>query len=80
MPRRSDAGLIIHEGQVTYSALGLHRVADLGEWWAKETGLPLRLAGNTIRKDLGVRIMRRISRLLRRSIEYGLAHRDAALD
>ena len=74
-----DAGLIIHEGQVTYRRLGLHKVVDLGEWWTGETGLPLPLGGNVIRKDLGVDLMHRISRLLRESIQYGLAHRDDAL-
>jgi 1,4-dihydroxy-6-naphthoate synthase len=75
-----DAGLIIHEGQVTYASMGLHKVADLGEWWAGETGLPLPLGGNVVRKDLGPDLMRRISRLLRDSIQYALAHRQEALD
>lgn len=74
-----DAGLIIHEGQVTYGSLGLHKVVDLGEWWSAETGLPLPLGGNAIRKDLGPELMRRVSRLLRESIAYGLAHRQDAL-
>jgi 1,4-dihydroxy-6-naphthoate synthase len=75
----ADAGLIIHEGQVTYESLGLQRVMDLGGWWLKETGLPLPLGGNVIRKDLGPDLMRRISLLLRESIQYGLAHREEAL-
>ena len=75
-----DAGLIIHEGQVTYASVGLHKVVDLGEWWTGETGLPLPLGGNVIRKDLGPDLMRRISRLLRDSIQYALAHRQEALD
>jgi len=75
-----DAGLLIHEGQVTYKSLGLHKVIDLGEWWTGETGLPLPLGGNVIRKDLGVDLMRRISRLLRDSIQYALTHREEALD
>ena len=75
-----DAGLIIHEGQVTYSSLDLHKALDLGEWWRAETGLPLPLGGNVIRKDLGLDLMRRISRLLRDSIRYALAHREEALD
>jgi 1,4-dihydroxy-6-naphthoate synthase len=75
-----DAGLIIHEGQVTYASMGLHKVVDLGEWWTRETGLPLPLGGNVIRKDLGPDLMRRISRLLRDSIQYALAHRQEALD
>ncbi len=75
-----DAGLIIHEGQVTYETLGFHKVVDLGEWWLRETRLPLPLGGNVIRKDLGPDLMRRVSHLLRQSIQYGLAHRAAALD
>jgi len=74
-----DAGLIIHEGQVTYASLGLHKVVDLGEWWTGESGLPLPLGGNVIRKDLGMDLMRRISRLLRESIRYALDHREDAL-
>ena len=76
---RVDAGLIIHEGQVTYQSQGLHKVVDLGEWWKGETGLPLPLGGNVIRKDLGPALMRRVSRLLRESIQYGLGHRADAL-
>jgi 1,4-dihydroxy-6-naphthoate synthase len=76
---RVDAGLIIHEGQVTYSRQGLHKVIDLGEWWTGETGLPLPLGGNVIRKDLGPDTMRRVSGLLHESIRYGLAHRRDAL-
>jgi 1,4-dihydroxy-6-naphthoate synthase len=75
-----DAGLLIHEGQVTYRSLGLHKVIDLGEWWKEETGLPLPLGGNVVRKDLGPDLMRRISRLLRDSIRYALANREEALD
>ena len=76
---RVDAGLIIHEGQVTYQNQGLHKVIDLGEWWTGETGLPLPLGGNVIRRDLGPELMRRVSRLLRESIQYGLGHRQEAL-
>jgi len=76
---RADAGLIIHEGQVTYRSQGLHKIVDLGEWWSAETGLPLPLGGNVIRKDLGHDAMRRVSRLLLESIRYGLAHRKDAL-
>jgi len=76
---RVDAGLIIHEGQVTYSRQGLHKVIDLGEWWTGETGLPLPLGGNVIRKDLGSDVMRRVSHLLHESIRYGLTHRRDAL-
>jgi 5,8-dihydroxy-2-naphthoate synthase len=77
---RVDAGLIIHEGQITYASLGLHKVADLGAWWLAETGLPLPLGGNVIRKDLGAERMRKISSLVRQSIQYGLAHRRDALE
>lgn len=77
---RSDAGLIIHEGQLTYADAGLHLIADLGEWWAAETGgLPLPLGGNVIRRDLGDDLIRRVSRLLRASIAYGLEHRAPAI-
>jgi 1,4-dihydroxy-6-naphthoate synthase len=76
---RFDAGLIIHEGQLTYADHGLHRLLDLGEWWKGETGLPLPLGGNAVRKDLGDDTIARVSTLLRRSIEYGLDHRDEAL-
>jgi 1,4-dihydroxy-6-naphthoate synthase len=76
----ADAGLIIHEGQVTYDSLGFHKVVDLGEWWLRETGLPLPLGGNVIRKDLRPDLMRRVSYLLRESIRYSLAHREEALD
>jgi len=76
---RVDVGLIIHEGQVTYHRQGLHKIVDLGEWWGAETGLPLPLGGNVIRKDLGHDAMRRVSRLLLESIRYGLAHRKDAL-
>jgi 1,4-dihydroxy-6-naphthoate synthase len=74
-----DAGLIIHEGQVTYETLGFHKVVDLGVWWLRETRLPLPLGGNVIRKDLGPDLMRQVSQLLRESIRYGLAHREEAL-
>ncbi len=77
---RADAGLIIHEGQLTYSSLGLHAVVDLGEWWHRDTGLPLPLGGNAIRKDLGSSAIRRIARILKQSIQYGLDHRAQALD
>lgn len=75
-----DAGLIIHEGQLTYADLGLHLVADLGEWWFEETGLPLPLGGNVVRRDLGEPLISMISRHLHASIAYGLAHRTEALD
>jgi len=75
-----DVGLLIHEGQLTYGDRGLHLVADMGEWWYGETGLPLPLGGNVVRKDLGDELVRKISRHLRASIAYGLEHRVPALD
>jgi len=75
----ADAGLIIHEGQLTYMNQGLHLVVDLGRWWMERTGLPLPLGGNAIRKDLGRATMEEVTRLLKQSIEYGLAHRREAL-
>lgn len=78
--RKAEAGLIIHEGQLTFPTLGLHKVLDLGEWWHRETQLPLPLGGNVIRKDLGRELISRISRILRQSIEYALAHREEALN
>ncbi len=77
---KADAGLLIHEGQLTFEDAGLRLVADLGKWWAKETGgLPLPLGGNVIRRDLGDELMLRVSRLLRASIALGLEHRVEAL-
>jgi 1,4-dihydroxy-6-naphthoate synthase len=75
-----DLGLLIHEGQLTYRDNGLHLVADMGEWWFAETGLPLPLGGNVVRKDLGSDLMSKISRHLRASIDYALEHRAGALD
>jgi 1,4-dihydroxy-6-naphthoate synthase len=75
-----DAGLIIHEGQLTFQNQGLHLVTDLGVWWQERTGLPLPLGGNVVRRDLGPDVIRQISRLLKESIRYGLAHRSEALD
>ena len=75
-----DLGLLIHEGQLTFADRGLHLVADMGEWWFTETGLPLPLGGNVVRKDLGAALIRDISRHLRASIAYGLQHRKGALD
>lgn len=74
-----DAGLIIHEGQLTYSKEGFKKVLDLGEWWHKKTSLPLPLGVNGIRKDLGIDLCKRISRYLQQSIDYGLEHRKEAL-
>ena len=76
----ADAGLIIHEGQLTYADAGLELIADLGAWWAGETnGLPLPLGGNVIRRDLGTDLIERVSSLLHQSIAYALDHREAAL-
>ena len=76
---RYDAGLIIHEGQLTFQNEGLHLVVDLGVWWQEQTGLPLPLGGNVVRRDLGSDTVRRISRLLQESIRYALSHRADAL-
>src|SRR3989442_7171366 len=76
---RAEAGLLIHEGQLTYADRGLHLWLDLGEWWHGETGLPLPLGGNVVRRDLGQALMRDIARDLKASIQYGLAHRTEAL-
>ena len=73
-----DAGLIIHEGQLTYAQAGLELVVDLGQWWKATRGLPLPLGGNAIRRDLGEHIGP-IAAVLLRSIEYALAHRDEAV-
>ena len=74
-----DAGLIIHEGQLTYAREGLHKVIDLGEWWYEETGLPLPLGANVIRRDLGTPKIREITALLKESIQYSLEHREHGL-
>ena len=75
----ADAGLIIHEGQLTYGRAGLHKVVDLGEWWHEETGLPLPLGANAIRRDLGAEKIRRITSLIKQSIQYSLEHREGGL-
>ncbi|RLS53087.1 MAG: ABC transporter substrate-binding protein [Planctomycetota bacterium] len=75
----ADAGLIIHEGQLTYHTQGLTLIEDMGVWWMRETGLPLPLGGNAIRKDLGRTAMEEVTALLKQSIVYGLEHRDEAL-
>ena len=78
---QADAGLLIHEGQLTYAEEGLQKVVDLGEWWAQRTGgLPLPLGGNIIRRDLGPEMIARVSRLLHDSIAYALAHRPDAVE
>lgn len=77
---RFEAGLIIHEGQLTYAKAGLHRIVDLGQWWRSTTGLPLPLGGNAIRRDLGPEVVTQISQALRESIQYALDHREEALE
>ena len=77
--RRVDAGLIIHEGQLTYADQRLQLIVDTGQWWFEHTGLPLPLGANAIRRDLGDAAIHDVHRLLRQSIEYGLEHRDEAL-
>jgi 1,4-dihydroxy-6-naphthoate synthase len=75
-----DAGLLIHEGQLTYHEQGLGKVVDLGDWWKKETGLPLPMGGNVIRRELGPDLQRQVSYWLHRSIEYSMEHRQDALN
>lgn len=77
---RFEAGLIIHEGQLTFQNQGLHLVVDLGVWWQEKTGLPLPLGGNVVRKDLGPDLMHRIGEYLKNSIRYSLDHRREALE
>ena len=74
-----DAGLIIHEGQLTYQNDGLNLIVDLGKWWMKDTGLPLPLGGNAIRRDLGQKAMSEVTTLLKQSIQFALDHRAEAL-
>lgn len=76
---RCDAGLLIHEGQLFYEKIGLHKVLDLGEWWHERTGLPLPMGGNAIRRDLGINTMKQVSHFLRESIRYSLDNREDAL-
>lgn len=75
-----DAGLLIHEGQLFYESIGLHKILDLGEWWHELTGLPLPMGGNVIRRELGPEIIRQVSHCLRESIRYSLANREDALE
>ena len=80
LDREADAGLLIHEGQLTYQDEGLRKIVDLGEWWTERTGgLPLPLGGNIIRRDLGPEMIRNISRMLHDSIAYALSHRNDAV-
>ena len=75
-----DAGLIIHEGQLTYAEQNLHMLVDMGEWWFEQTQLPLPLGANAVRKDLGAGVISDVNRLLKESIQYGLDHRSDALE
>jgi 1,4-dihydroxy-6-naphthoate synthase len=74
-----EAGLLIHEGQLTYREMGLHKVLDLGEWWLEKTKLPFPLGGNVIKRSLGKKVMTQISQDIRKSIQYGLDHREEAI-
>jgi 1,4-dihydroxy-6-naphthoate synthase len=76
---RAEAGLIIHEGQLTYAQSGFTKIIDLGEWWKERTGLPLPLGGNVLRKDIPPEIQRDLAAILRESIEFGLTHRAEAV-
>lgn len=76
---RADAGLVIHEGQLTYAHSGFAKLVDLGEWWKNRTGLPLPLGGNVLRRDIPLEIQSELSAILRQSIEFGLAHRAEAV-
>src|SRR5262245_14886736 len=76
---RADAGLIIHEGQLTYARSGFEKVVDLGEWWKRKTGLPLPLGGNVVRKDIPPPVRRDLNEIIRQSIDYGLTNRDEAI-
>ena len=75
-----EAGLLIHEGQLLFSQMGLHRVVDLGQWWQESTGLPLPLGANAIRRRLGSETGSKVARVIRESVSYALDHRDSALD
>lgn len=75
-----EAGLLIHEGQLLFSEIGLHRVVDLGQWWQEETGLPLPLGANAIRRSLGSDMGRQVARIIRESVSYALEHREPALE
>lgn len=78
--KRADVGLIIHEGQLTFGGEGLRKILDLGAWWKEETGLPLPLGGNAVRRDLGPDLMKRLTRLVRETVGYSLDHRKDALE
>src|SRR5467141_3577880 len=76
---RAEAGLIIHEGQLTYARSGFQKIVDLGEWWKRETGLPLPLGGNVLRKDIPRSVRHELLEIVRQSIDFGLAHRAEAV-
>jgi 5,8-dihydroxy-2-naphthoate synthase len=76
---RADVGLIIHEGQLTYEKSGFENIVDLGKWWKEQTGLPLPLGGNVVRKDIPPAVRKDLSEIIRESIDYGLAHREEAV-
>jgi 1,4-dihydroxy-6-naphthoate synthase len=76
---RADVGLIIHEGQLTYAQSGFEKIVDLGDWWKRQTGLPLPLGGNVVRTDIPLPVRRDLTEIIRESIEYGLTHRDEAV-
>ena len=76
---QADLGLIIHEGQLTYGKSGFEKIVDLGQWWKEQTELPLPLGGNVVRKDIPPGVRRELSEIIRESIDYGLAHRDEAV-
>ena len=76
---RAAVGLIIHEGQLTYASAGFRQLLDLGQWWKAERGLPLPLGGNVLRKDIPPGVQRDLAEIIRESIDYGLAHREAAV-
>lgn len=77
---RADCGLVIHEGQLTFGGEGLRKIVDLGEWWLKDTGLPLPMGGNAVRRDLGPDMMKQLTRLVRDTVQYSLNNREAALE
>jgi 1,4-dihydroxy-6-naphthoate synthase len=78
--KKVEAGLLIHEGQLLFSQIGLHRVVDLGQWWQDSTGLPLPLGANAIRRSLAADLGRQVARVIRESVSYALEHREAALE
>jgi 1,4-dihydroxy-6-naphthoate synthase len=75
-----EAGLIIHEGQLLFSKMGLYRTVDLGQWWQEQTGMPLPLGGNAVRRALGPAVGRQIANIIRQSVSFALEHREAALN